>query len=165
MRHTFVANTIIVNYNTTLTLENLQFDELSGNVESLQISYEELIKKYESLKCNKCEQSFNSQPELNKHIQRDHKLDGNQFQCNVCNINFSDKDKLQLHLKSHNQYSCDHCDKKLKYEHLKTKHTTATHKNVKLYCHYFNNKKNCPFADQCIFLHEDSDYCKYRNVC
>ena len=30
-----------------------------------------------------------------------------------------------------------------------------------MYCHYFNNKKACPFKEECILLHEDSEMCKY----
>ena len=48
---------------------------------------------------------------------------------------------------------------------MKTKHITATHENLRIYCHYFNNDKICPFSDQCIFLHEESTKCKYGNFC
>ena len=39
------------------------------------------------------------------------------------------------------------------------------HGNAKLYCHSFNNKQTCPFATECFFLHEDSEYCKYGLKC
>jgi hypothetical protein len=39
------------------------------------------------------------------------------------------------------------------------------HGNVKLYCHYFNIKKDCPFKDKCIFLHTESEKCKFGEIC
>ena len=40
-----------------------------------------------------------------------------------------------------------------------------THEDTKLYCHYFNNEKICPFDKDCIFLHENSTECKYGKLC
>ena len=37
-----------------------------------------------------------------------------------------------------------------------------THENVRLYCHYFNNDKACPYKEECFFVHEDSVYCRYE---
>ena len=34
-----------------------------------------------------------------------------------------------------------------------------------IFCHYYNNDKECPFDEQCIFAHEDSPECKYANGC
>ena len=38
-------------------------------------------------------------------------------------------------------------------------------KKIKLYCHYFNNKKTCPYEEECVFLHEDAKNCKYGMEC
>ena len=36
----------------------------------------------------------------------------------------------------------------------------------KLFCHYFNNQKKCPFEEiGCMFLHADSEDCKFQNTC
>ena len=40
-----------------------------------------------------------------------------------------------------------------------------SHENGKFYCHYFNNKMTCPYAEECIFLHKDSPLCKYGLLC
>ena len=48
---------------------------------------------------------------------------------------------------------------------IKKKHVFIIHENTKLYCHFYNNEKTCPFADECIFLHEDSKFCKFDLVC
>ena len=45
------------------------------------------------------------------------------------------------------------------------KRKQAVHEDVTLYCHYFNNDKDCPYDDVCIFLHEDSEECKFGNMC
>ena len=40
-----------------------------------------------------------------------------------------------------------------------------SHENGKFYCHFFNNRKTCPYADKCVFLHEDSKMCRYGALC
>ena len=40
-----------------------------------------------------------------------------------------------------------------------------SHENVKLYCHFFNNERTCPFANLCICLHEDAEICRYDRMC
>ena len=36
---------------------------------------------------------------------------------------------------------------------------------MKIFCHFWNNDKECPYDDQCIFAHEDSPECKFGNGC
>ena len=45
------------------------------------------------------------------------------------------------------------------------KHVKIVHESVKWFCHFYNNDKECPKDSKCIFLHEDSCYCRYKNVC
>ena len=40
-----------------------------------------------------------------------------------------------------------------------------SHGNKLLYCHSFNNKKKCPYEEIYIFIHEDSEMCKYGSKC
>ena len=54
---------------------------------------------------------------------------------------------------AHAKFECDDCAKIFNYEVTLEKHKQAVHEDVELYCHYFNNKKDCPYEDQCIFLH------------
>ena len=35
----------------------------------------------------------------------------------------------------------------------------------RIYCHYINNKKLCPFRENCYFLHEESPQCRKKNTC
>ena len=46
------------------------------------------------------------------------------------------------------------------------KHEKAhTLENIK-FCHYFNNEKNCPYEEVgCMFKHEQSQVCRYKDNC
>ena len=48
---------------------------------------------------------------------------------------------------------------------LLEKHKTGVHEDLEIFCHYFNNNKDCPFDDQCVYLHEDSEKCKFGRGC
>ena len=63
------------------------------------------------------------------------------------------------------KYKCEACDKTFKYLEIKKKHVLIQHENTKLYCHFYNNQKTCPYEDECIFLHEDAKFCKYDQLC
>ena len=45
------------------------------------------------------------------------------------------------------------------------KHNKITHENLIIYCHYFNNDKICPFKEECLFLHEEAETCKFGKLC
>ena len=45
------------------------------------------------------------------------------------------------------------------------KHIKIVHENVKLYCTYFNNQQECPHDQECVFLHEESEMCRYGKGC
>ena len=45
------------------------------------------------------------------------------------------------------------------------KHREAAHENIELFCHYFNNDRDCPFEENCIYIHEEAGNCKYGNNC
>ena len=34
-----------------------------------------------------------------------------------------------------------------------------------IFCHYYNNDKECPYDDQCIYAHEESPDCKFGKGC
>ena len=57
------------------------------------------------------------------------------------------------------------CDKIFRREGTLEKHIQAAHEDITLFCHYFNNEKDCPYEDECIFVHEESDNCKFGNGC
>ena len=61
----------------------------------------------------------------------------------------------------HAENGCSVCEKTFKYQEIKSKHMRIAHENLKLFCHFFNNNKTCPYSKDCIFLHQDSPICKY----
>ena len=68
-------------------------------------------------------------------------------------------------MKNHVTYKCNQCEKSFCCKEIKEKHIKISHKNVKLFCHYFNNVKVCPSEDKCKFLHEESENCKFSKSC
>ena len=72
------------------------------------------------------------------------------FKCGTCEKEFCEEWKLKAHVKTHNNFKCEQCEKTFANLDVKKKHVLITHENVKLYCHFYNNEKTCPFADKCI---------------
>ena len=72
---------------------------------------------------------------------------------------------MNAHSKAHKNVDCEKCGKSFKYLELLKIHTKVSHEKSKMYCHYFNNRKACPFKEECLFLHEDSEMCKYGKLC
>ena len=56
-------------------------------------------------------------------------------------------------------------DKKIKKEETLEKHLQAAYEDISLFCHYFNNEKDWPFEEECIFIHEESELCKFGKTC
>ena len=48
---------------------------------------------------------------------------------------------------------------------VKVKHEKISHGGLQLFCHYVNNQKTCPFASECVFLHQEAGLCKYGARC
>ena len=93
-----------------------------------------------SLKCNKCEETFNRFSDLEHHIKISH-VNHQHFQCDMCEKSFVLNWRLQKHLTLHND------------------------KNISP-CHYFNNDKIGPFEDlECKFLHIASQLCNFDKLC
>ena len=107
---------------------------------------------------------FESVGDLDRH-KKDHRTPTQKFECDECKRCFDEEWKMSAHLKSHKKYACNQCDKTFKWEDVLKKHVRISHENVKLFCHYFNNGLECPYNDECIFLHQDSEVCKYGAMC
>ena len=134
--------------------------------ENLERKYEKFVKKQRKNKfrCSKCGDKF----ETLKNFQ-DHKEDccsNFEYKCEECEKCFKDENKLQNHRdKMHVKFECDKCEKVFKYEAVLEKHKEAAHEDFPLFCHYYNNDKDCPFDDECMYIHEDSENCKFGRNC
>ena len=73
--------------------------------------------------------------------------------------------QLSVYQKTHEKFECDKCDCVYNYEGLLEKHSQAVYGSMKIFCNFFNNDKDCPYDDQCIFAHEDSPDCKFGKGC
>ena len=45
------------------------------------------------------------------------------------------------------------------------KHVKISHEDVNIFCHFFNNDLECPYNEECIFIHKDSEMCRYGSAC
>ena len=108
----------------------------------LQVKFNILSDKHEAL-----EKKYNE--EMSKKCK--------EYKCNECEKVSTEDWKLKAHCKIHvERYSCEVCERTFKCEDIMSKHHKIAHKNLKFYCHYFNNSKNCPFKEECVFLHKVS---------
>ena len=149
-----------------------EFLGLQSMIQKLLDKHMEIEKKYEkfihkhskkSFKCRQCGETFE---DLRKY--QGHKEEGcsSEFECDECGKNFKDEERLQIHKeKWHAKFECDECEKVFRYETVLEKHREAAHENTELFCHYFNNDKDCPFDENCLYIHEESGNCRYGNTC
>ena len=168
----------ILNFrNLKMSVKDLENIFLSLNTEfvDLKSKIDVIIKKYEDLeyelnqrkcqfKCSNCNKKFENLSDLQDHKKEEGTCQAN-FKCEECGKAFRSENQLDIHKKKHVKYECEDCDFEYNYEGLLEKHNTAVHGNVKIFCHYFNNDKECPFEDQCVFAHEESPVCKFGAGC
>ena len=144
-------------------------NEIKKELSDVKNHYANLLEEYRCLEvktisdfqCNKCEKNL----EKVTNPQEDHSSALKIFKCDHCEKDFNEKWKLNAHSKTCRMKKCDVCDKTFKYEDLRKKHMLITHENFKIYCHFYNNEKTCPYNEDCVFLHEDSSVCKYGMAC
>ena len=157
---------------------NMELNEVKTNFEDLMEKYVDLNNKYEKImkmleehsivkekfNCDKCEAECDTEKSLKKHKQINH-VEKGKFKCEVCEWEFNAKWKYEGHIKTCEKNSCDQCDNSFKTTDILNKHIQIAHDKIKIYCHYFNNDDDCPFNEDCVFLHEDSPQCKYGDQC
>ena len=70
------------------------------------------------------------------------------------------------HEEKQKMFKCDKCELCF-YANWRLRKLREVHDNRnKLYCHYFNNKKFCPFEKVgCKFAHKVSNWCFYQENC
>ena len=76
------------------------------------------------------------------------------FVCNKCDEECATLKDLQDHKKDHESrdYQCEECEKYFNDENQLEEHMKRKHKKF-------------PFDDQCVYLHEDSEKCKFGKGC
>ena len=136
-----------------------KFSQLSEKCKSL-----EQIEKSSSFLCHKCSKNFQTNEALKNHM-RNHQDKKESVKCFECDLEFNEEWKMLAHKKNRTNVKCDKCDKIFRCQVIKEKHMSISHDDKIVYCHYFNNGKKCPYENKCIFIHEDSEICKYGIKC
>ena len=160
---------------TAKTKKELQAENvlLKEQLNDIKAKFSKLSEKYKkmqenipisTLKCHKCSKNFQCSEDLKKHMIK-HTDKSYTFKCDLCDLDFNEEWKMLAHKKTHSRFDCEKCDRNFQYQVLKEKHMSISHGNKLLYCHFFNNKKKCPYEEKCIFIHEDSEMCKYGSKC
>ena len=120
--------------------------------------------KYE---CSKCDTKYTTTECLLKH--KTYKYPS-QFTCKICNHKFEDSVSLEQHMmalhSTEKQFKCNLCESAFVVEWRFRKHFKNHQKSYVRKCHYYNNKKECPYSHLgCKFLHVKSSLCEYNGNC
>ena len=140
--------------------------QLSNLMNEVKQKLDEIYKKYDDLE----EKVLNSVKDDVQVCQRkfkktrESKDEDVPFECDICKREFNEQWKLGAHVKTHSNVKCEWCEESFRYKDLMEKHVKIMHENVKWFCHFYNNDKECPQGLKCIFLHKDSEYCRYKNL-
>ena len=122
----------------------------------------------QNFRCKICDKNNKSKAELKKHVQEKH---SKVYQCKNCKSSFVKSIDLERHVKTSHldttQHECSECGKTFVVEWRLKKHQQIHEENANIrFCHYFNNKKECPYESMgCMFIHRKSMECKYGRSC
>ena len=117
--------------------------------------------------CQVCDMNFQAMKDLKVHIRSNHTA---KIKCKLCDEVFKKNSDLEMHIEQNHEsaeiFDCNKCDKKFALKWRLKKHQDI-HKNQNIKkCHYYNNKKSCPFElIGCMFEHSPSGKCKFGNSC
>ena len=106
-------------------------------------------------KCKKCDFSSLSSISFKKHLVAQHQT---KIECAHCDKTFLHNHELETHIEEHKiqkSFSCEVCQKDFYLQWRLEKHKNMHEETTKL-CHFFTNKKLCPFDRiGCKFRHEE----------
>ena len=87
----------------------------------------------------------------------------------MCDMKVGVSWMLEIHLKEHDtikEFKCDKCDKDFFLKWRFDSHMRGHNEIRRKFCHFFNNDKNCMFAEVgCKFKHELAGNCKFGLLC
>ena len=137
-------------------------EETSHNVKNINSESSDEDREYTCKLCDfKCVKNTN----LKVHLKEKYRKE---IKCKVCHERFDETFKLEKHLKNHDveTFQCGKCEKTFHLKWRLEKHMKAHEMlNIK-YCHYFNNKKTCPFEEVgCMYKHAKSGNCWFKDLC
>ena len=122
--------------------------------------------KSQSNECTECGKVFENKTYLRQHVKRRHSIP---VTCEICGESFDNSCKLEKHLKNHSEasvFSCSTCGKTFYMRWRLNKHMALHNETDLKHCHYYNNRKDCPFEDiGCKFAHKFSEECKFSSKC
>ena len=143
-----------------VSIHDSQLNEIHKTIENSNASTEKLKK------CSECDLTFKNKSLLRKHTKTEHWTPTVKV-CEYCDEIFVENWELEIHLKIHSEaetYQRDECDKSFVLKWRLEKHKKG-HRG-KIFCHFYNNMKHCPYEKiGCMFLHEDSETCKFGVKC
>ena len=143
--------------NTFESRENLKEHMKTKHRKSYPIKQQD-----ERLKCDKCEYSCIDKSDMRKHIVDKHPKCIQPKKCKMCEKTFTKNVELERHIKIHHEaepFECEKCGKTFVLKWRLRKHLSVH--ETRIYCHYFNNDKECPFEEiGCKFKHNISPPCK-----
>ena len=89
--------------------------------------------------------------------------------CEYCDLTLESNYQLEVHMTAHEEatiFTCDSCEKSFYSKWRLKVHETGHQKQKKRCCHFYNNKKECPFEKMgCKFEHIPSNKCKFGLQC
>lgn len=129
-------------------------------------SYEKETPENEE-KCKMCDDTFSSKKSLKGHLQSKHPK---KIQCQSCEQVFEKNCELEMHMKTKHEvketFNCNKCGKKFLLKWRMKKHLENHSSQSVKRCHYYNNKKVCPYEELgCMFEHAFSGICRFGESC
>lgn len=142
-----------------------QLSQSNKSKETVKIDQKDLKK---TLKCDKCNLIVQNKKVLKDHMRTAHEK-RKEIICDICSKTVFENWEIEVHSKEHNKlhkFNCTKCNKTFLLEWRLKKHLENHSDSKKIFCHYFNNKKPCPFEEiGCMFTHEKSKLCRNDIAC